>query len=70
MQKIVTAAQMREIDRRTIEDRGIPSLILMENMIIALTFGGYIFYQNGIKNLDFMIEVINDEKNKKNIIFN
>ncbi len=31
MQKIVTAAQMREIDRRTIEDRGIPSLILMEN---------------------------------------
>ena len=31
MQRIVTAQQMREIDRRTIEDVGIPSLLLMEN---------------------------------------
>ena len=29
--KIVTAEQMREIDRRAIHDRGIPSLTLMEN---------------------------------------
>ena len=29
--KILTAAQMREIDRRTIEDIGIPGLVLMEN---------------------------------------
>ncbi len=31
MQKILTAARMREIDRRTIEERGIPGLVLMEN---------------------------------------
>jgi len=29
--KLVTAAQMRELDRRAIEDLGIPSLVLMEN---------------------------------------
>jgi ADP-dependent NAD(P)H-hydrate dehydratase / NAD(P)H-hydrate epimerase len=29
--KLVTAAQMREIDRRAIEEYGIPSLLLMEN---------------------------------------
>jgi NAD(P)H-hydrate epimerase len=29
--KILTAAQMREVDRRTAAERGIPSLILMEN---------------------------------------
>jgi NAD(P)H-hydrate epimerase len=29
--KVLTAAQMREVDRRTSEERGIPSLILMEN---------------------------------------
>ncbi|MFB3881974.1 MAG: NAD(P)H-hydrate dehydratase [Armatimonadota bacterium] len=29
--KIVTARQMRELDRRAIEERGIPSLTLMEN---------------------------------------
>ena len=28
--RIVTADQMREIDRRTIHDIGIPSLVLME----------------------------------------
>ena len=31
MQRALTAAQMREADRITIEDRGIPGLILMEN---------------------------------------
>ena len=31
MQKILTAAQMREVDRRTIEESGIPGLVLMEN---------------------------------------
>ena len=31
MQKILTAAQMREVDRCTIEERGIPGLVLMEN---------------------------------------
>ena len=29
--KIVTAAEMREIDRRTVEEIGVPSLTLMEN---------------------------------------
>ena len=29
--KIVTAAEMREIDRRTVEELGIPALTLMEN---------------------------------------
>ncbi len=29
--KLVTAAEMRELDRRTIEDLGVPSLVLMEN---------------------------------------
>src|ERR1700741_3803561 len=29
--RILTAAQMREADRRTIEDLGIPSVVLMEN---------------------------------------
>ena len=31
MRRIVTAGEMREIDRRTIEEVGVPSLILMEN---------------------------------------
>jgi hydroxyethylthiazole kinase-like uncharacterized protein yjeF len=29
--KLVTAAEMRELDRRTIKDMGVPSLVLMEN---------------------------------------
>jgi NAD(P)H-hydrate repair Nnr-like enzyme with NAD(P)H-hydrate epimerase domain len=29
--KLVTAAEMRELDRRTIKDVGVPSLVLMEN---------------------------------------
>src|SRR3954449_5743144 len=29
--RVLSAAQMREADRRTIEDVGIPSLVLMEN---------------------------------------
>ena len=45
MQKLTTAAQMREMDRRTIEDYGVPGLVLMENAalrvvdIIAERFG-------------------------------
>jgi hydroxyethylthiazole kinase-like uncharacterized protein yjeF len=31
MMKLVTAAEMRELDRRTIEEVGVPSLVLMEN---------------------------------------
>lgn len=31
MQKVVTAAEMREIDRLTTEEYGIPSIVLMEN---------------------------------------
>ena len=31
MRKILTADQMREIDRLTIEERGVPGLVLMEN---------------------------------------
>ncbi len=43
--KVTTAAQMREMDRRTIEDYGVPSLVLMENAalrvvdVIAERFG-------------------------------
>ena len=29
--KLVTASEMRELDRRAIQDLGIPSLVLMEN---------------------------------------
>ena len=29
--RVLTSAQMREADRRTIEEIGIPSLVLMEN---------------------------------------
>src|SRR5512136_3024674 len=29
--RVLTARQMREADRRTIEDLGVPSLVLMEN---------------------------------------
>ena len=29
--KLVTAAQMREMDRRTIEEFGLPGIVLMEN---------------------------------------
>jgi len=45
MLKLTTAAQMREMDRRTIEDFGVPSLVLMENAalrvvdVIAERFG-------------------------------
>lgn len=45
MQKLTTAAQMREMDRRTIEDYGVPSIVLMENAalrvvdVIAERFG-------------------------------
>ena len=45
MQKLVTAVQMREMDRRTIEDYGVPSIVLMENAalrvvdVIAERFG-------------------------------
>ena len=35
--EIVTAAQMREIDRRAIEEYGIPSIILMEHAGLRLT---------------------------------
>lgn len=31
MSMLATTEQMRELDRRTIEERGIPSLELMEN---------------------------------------
>ena len=35
--KLFTAAQSRELDRRTIEEHGVPSLQLMENAATALT---------------------------------
>jgi NAD(P)H-hydrate repair Nnr-like enzyme with NAD(P)H-hydrate epimerase domain len=34
--KILTAAEMREIDRRTIEEIGIPGAVLMENAGIRI----------------------------------
>jgi ADP-dependent NAD(P)H-hydrate dehydratase / NAD(P)H-hydrate epimerase len=36
MQKVLTAAQMREVDRRTTEEYGIPSILLMENAAHAV----------------------------------
>ena len=45
MLKLTTAAQMREMDRQTIEDYGVPSIVLMENAalrvvdVIAERFG-------------------------------
>ena len=36
MLKLTTAAQMREMDRRTIEDFGVPSLVLMENAALRV----------------------------------
>lgn len=36
MQKIVTAAQMREMDRKTSEEYGVPSLVLMENAALRV----------------------------------
>ncbi len=45
MQKLTTAAQMREMDRRTMEEYGVPGLVLMENAalrvvdIVAERFG-------------------------------
>ncbi len=45
MLKLTTAAQMREMDRRTVEDYGVPSIVLMENAalrvvdVIAERFG-------------------------------
>ncbi len=45
MLKVTSAAQMREMDRRTIEEFGVPSLVLMENAalrvvdVIASRFG-------------------------------
>ncbi|MBO7739282.1 MAG: bifunctional ADP-dependent NAD(P)H-hydrate dehydratase/NAD(P)H-hydrate epimerase, partial [Oscillospiraceae bacterium] len=35
--KLFTAEQSRELDRRTIEEHGVPSLQLMENAATALT---------------------------------
>ena len=36
MIKLATAAQMREMDRQTIEDFGVPSLVLMENAALRV----------------------------------
>ncbi len=36
MQKVLTAEQMREVDRRTTEEYGIPSILLMENAANAV----------------------------------
>ena len=45
---IATAARMRELDRQAIEERGIPSLKLMEHAAAALTDQalGYLHRQN------------------------
>lgn len=36
MLKLTTAAQMRELDRRTMEDYGVPSIVLMENAALRV----------------------------------
>src|SRR6185369_1824964 len=48
--RVLNAAQMREADRRTIEDIGIPSLVLMENagrQVVAAMEAGYETQLNG-----------------------
>ena len=52
--KVVTSEQMREIDRRAIEDLGIPSIILMENA--------------GIKTLVAMKGVYGEDLNSARLI--
>src|SRR5688500_19442744 len=45
LMRILTAAQMREADRFTIEEIGIPSLVLMENagrQVVAAMGSGYV----------------------------
>ena len=37
MQRVLSAAEMREVDRATIEDRRVPGLVLMENAAAAVT---------------------------------
>ena len=37
MKRVLTAAEMREADRATIEDRGVPGLVLMENAASSVT---------------------------------
>lgn len=39
MQRILTASEMREVDRRTTEETGIPSLLLMENAAAQVVRG-------------------------------
>ncbi|PYX70329.1 MAG: bifunctional ADP-dependent NAD(P)H-hydrate dehydratase/NAD(P)H-hydrate epimerase, partial [Acidobacteria bacterium] len=49
--KIVTAAEMREIDRVTSEKFGVPSLILMENAGSAVVEQVLRLWQSGLRML-------------------
>ncbi len=49
--KLVTAAQMQELDRRTIEEIGIPSLVLMENAARGVANGAMRFFPQAKKIL-------------------
>jgi NAD(P)H-hydrate epimerase len=49
--KIVTAAEMREIDRVTTEKFGVPSLTLMENAGSAVAEQVLRFWQPGLRAL-------------------
>jgi len=44
--KILTSTQMRNIDRRTIERLGVPSIVLMENAAIAVVDAIFAHYPN------------------------
>ncbi|OGS20934.1 MAG: hypothetical protein A2252_04385 [Elusimicrobia bacterium RIFOXYA2_FULL_39_19] len=60
--KAVSVAQMREIDRRTIDDFGIPSMILMENAgrITAETIIKYFNTLRGNPRLSSFFLLLND----------
>lgn len=55
MQKVLTAAEMREVDRLTIEKYGIPSLLLMENAAHAAARIIAEKLSNSVADNDFLI---------------
>jgi NAD(P)H-hydrate epimerase len=55
MQKVLTAAEMREIDRLTTEQYGIPSLLLMENAAQAAARAIAEHFEGGVEGLSCLV---------------
>src|SRR6476661_4482375 len=55
MQKVLTAAEMREIDRLTSEQYGIPSLLLMENAAQAAARAIAEHFEGGVEGLSCLV---------------